>query len=339
MTKDKQMISCRKGASLTRRTICAGLVGTMAMPFVARARSGRLAELTLHGPPAGPSITLAYAVGAGLLREVADKVSFKIWRTPDEMRAGLTSGTMRALVMPVTTAANLHTRGLGINLANVMTNGLLYVISTDASIKAFSDLKGRKITVPFPNDTPELIFNALLDHNDLESGKDVLVDLAGSPIEAIQMLLSGRIETAMVPEPAATAAMIRAGAAGKQIHRALDIQAEWGKVTGLGPTMPQAGLALDETFLNTHPEAIKSLLKGLEKAAQAVVARPSEAASHAAAALELPWPVIEKSIPFSNLVAIRASADRPNLDALFQAIVATSPKMIGGRMPDETLYL
>ncbi len=324
---------------ITRRTVCAGLVGALAMPFIARAKNGRMAELILYGPPAGPSITLAYAVGAGLLRNVADKVSFKVWRTPDEMRAGLTSGTMQALVMPVTTAANLHTRGLGVKLANVMTNGLLYVISTDASIRTFADLKGRRITVPFPNDTPELIFDALLDHNGLVGGNDVEVDVAGSPIEAVQMLLSGRIETALVPEPGATAAIIRAAASGKEIHRVLDIQAEWGKVTELGPIMPQAGLALSQSLLDEHPDAVEPLLDGLEQAAAAVVARPSEAAGHAAAALELPWPVIEKSIPFSNLVAVRAAAARPSLEALFQTIVGTNLKMIGGRMPDETLYL
>ena len=87
------------------------------MPWIRRAAAAPLATLELHGPPASPSITLAYAAGAGLLRSVADKVSFKVWRTPDEMRAGLTSGGMQALVMPVTAAANLHKRGLGVRLA------------------------------------------------------------------------------------------------------------------------------------------------------------------------------------------------------------------------------
>ncbi|WP_281978990.1 ABC transporter substrate-binding protein [Pseudorhizobium flavum] len=326
-------------ATIPRRTLCTGLAATFALPFVGPAQATPLSELTLYGPPAGPSIILAYAVGAGLLGKVADKVSFKVWRTPDEMRAGLTSGNMQAVVMPVTAAANLHTRGLGVRLANVMTNGLLYVISTDPSISSFADLKGRKITVPFPNDTPELVFRAALDKNGLSAGTDVELDLAGSPIEAIQMLLSGRIDTAVVPEPAATAAMVKAAASGKEIHRVIDMQAEWGKITGLGPSMPQAGLALSSTFIEEHGDKIEPLLGALSKAAATVNASPSQAASHTAAALELPWPVIEKSIPFSNLVATRAHDARPAIDALLQAIARTQPKMIGGRMPDDGFYL
>lgn len=325
---------------LTRRTLCAGIAATFSTPFVLRrARTAALAELTLFGPPAGPSVTLAYAVGAGLLRDVADKASFKVWRTPDEMRAGLTSGTMQAVVMPTTVAANLHTRGLGLRLANVMTNGLLYVISTDAAVRRFADLKGRRITVPFPNDTPELVFDAALAHHGMKAGEDVEVDRAGTPIEAIQLLLAGRIDTALVPEPAATAAMVRGAASGTVVHRAIDMQAEWGAVTGLGPVMPQAGLAFGKTFLDEHPDKVEPLLAALQQATAAVIARPADAANHAASALELPWPVIEKSIPHSNLVAIPARDARPALEALFRAIAAANPKMIGGRMPDATLYL
>lgn len=115
-----------------------------------------------------------------------------------------------------------------------MTNGLLYVISTDATIKSFAGLKGRKSTVPFPNDTPELVFNVVLSHHGMKAGAEVEVDRAGTPIEAIQLLLAGRIEIALVPEPPATAAMVRGAASGTTVvHRAIDMQAEWGAVIGL----------------------------------------------------------------------------------------------------------
>ncbi|GGG08590.1 nitrate ABC transporter substrate-binding protein [Rhizobium wenxiniae] len=309
----------------------------LTFPFVTRVNAATLDELVLYGPPAGPSITLAYAVGAGLLHDVAERVRFRIWRTPDEMRAGLTSGTMQAVVMPVTAAANLNNRGFGVKLANVMTNGLLYVISTNPEILSIADLAGREITVPFPNDTPELVFDAVLAHRGLAD--KVKVSRSGSPIEAIQLLLSGRIETALVPEPAATAAMMKASTAGKTVHRVIDMQKEWGAVTGLGAIMPQAGLALAPAFLQDHPEKIAPLLSGLEKATAEVVANPAAAAGHAASALELPWPVIEKSVPFSNLVATPASKVRPEIEALLEAIAKTNAQMIGGKLPGDGLYL
>ena len=338
ISKTKTTEADKAGYAPTRRTLCAGIAATLALPFLnKRARASSLDQLVLYGPPAGPSITLAYAVGKGLLRDVAEKVEFKVWRTPDEMRAGLSSGSMQAVVMPTTAAANLHTRGLGLKLANVMTNGLLYIVSRDDRITAFSDLEGQSVTVPFPNDTPELVFDAALAHHGM-SGK-VKVERAGTPIEAVQMLLAGRIDTALLPEPAVSAAIFKAKTGGQALHRVIDMQQEWGAVTATAPVMPQAGLALAQSFLDDHPEQAKALLQGLAQAAVEVNADPAAAASQAASALELPWPVLEASIPYSNLVAIAAREARGSIEALLKAVAQSHPEMVGGRMPDASLYL
>ncbi|GAA4257399.1 hypothetical protein GCM10022293_51980 [Azospirillum formosense] len=80
-------------------------------PPPSRGGGAPLPQLTLWGPPAGPSITLVHAIASGLLPPVADKVVFKAWRTPDELRAGLTSGTMQTFVLPTQSAANRHCHG------------------------------------------------------------------------------------------------------------------------------------------------------------------------------------------------------------------------------------
>ncbi len=59
------------------------------------AGAAALPELTLWGPPAGPSVTLAVAVQQGFLAGLAPQLSVRIWRDPDEMRAGIASGSMR----------------------------------------------------------------------------------------------------------------------------------------------------------------------------------------------------------------------------------------------------
>lgn len=323
---------------VSRRTLCTALVATLALPFLnRRARGATLDHLVLHGPPAGPSITLAYAVGKGLLRGVADKVEFKIWRTPDEMRAGLSSGSMQAVVMPTTAAANLHTRGIGLKLANIMTNGLLYIVSRDPGISSISDLDGRSITVPFPNDTPELIFDAALAHHGMT--EKVVIERAGTPIEAMQMLLAGRIETALLPEPAVSAAIFRAKTGGVALHRVIDMQIEWGEMNGKSPVMPQAGLALTDVFLKAQSDGVEAILAALAKATSEVNADPANAASQAASALELPWPVLEASIPHSNLVAVPARDLRDPIETLLRAVAKTHPEMVGGRMPSTGLYL
>ncbi len=326
-----------------RQSVGAGLASTLgfALPWLSRANaSAPLASLALWGPPAGPSIVLAHAVATRTLRDVADKVEIKIWRNPDEMRAGLTSGTMQAVVMPTQVAANLFNRGLGIRLLNTMTDGLLHVVSADATLTSIEALRGRKIAAPFRNDMPEFVFNRLLMDKGLVPGRDLAVETTGSPIEAIQLLLAGRLDAALVPEPAATAAIVKGKLAGKTILRVIDIQKLWRELDPASDgILPQAGLAVTERLLKDHPELVDRLHAHMVTSAEAVRAMPSAAANNAAAVLEFPWPVIEQSIPWSRLECRRARHAQPYLEAMFRTIAASDPTLLGGKLPANEFYL
>jgi NitT/TauT family transport system substrate-binding protein len=298
-----------------------------------------LSELTIWGPPAGPSIIVLHAIAAGGLDAVARKPALRVWRSPDEMRAGLTSGAMRLGVMPTPSAANLFNRGVGVRLVNVMTNGLLYIVSADPSITGFGALRGKTLAALFPNETPSLILNRLLRHHGLEPGRDLQVNPTASPLEAMQLMLLGRADAALVSEPAASAAIMRGGIAGKTVTRAIDIQKEWGAMTGQPAVVPQAGLAVTDAFREAHGPLVDALHDALGKAAADVRANPARAANSAAGPLQMPWPVIEKSIAFSNLVAIRASKARASLEAMFSVAADGNAASIGGRLPDAAFYL
>lgn len=326
-----------KQIQITRRTALAGMVGSavaLATPTILRAAPA--ARLALYGPPAGPTITLAHAVGAGALADLAADISLTVWRNPDELRAGLTSGSIDLSVVPAQAAAALYNRGMGLRLVNVMTNGLLYVLAEEGSISSFAGLAGKKLAVPFPNDTPDFITRALLASRGVE--KDVEIVPAGSPMEAAQMLLTGRIDAAVLSEPVATVVGIKAKEGDRSISRVLDLQQEWGNETGLGPIVPQAGLAVTKRFGEEHADLIEPLHSILVAATAQVVADPKTGAANAAGSLEQPAQVLERSIPHCNLIATPASEARPALEAMFSLMSGSDPAIIGGALPDDGFY-
>lgn len=328
---------------LTRRQALFALAAALASPAAlvrpAAAAPAPLDSLTLFGPPAGPSILLAQLARTEALAEFTRELGFKVWRSPDEMRAGLSSGTMGAVVLPVQVAANLYNRGMKLRLLNVMTDGLLYIISADASIHGFPDLRGRSLAVPFRNDMPDLVLQRLLAHHQMQPGKDLTVQSTGSPVEAMQMLMLGRVDAALIAEPAGTAAAIQGRLMGKDIVRVIDIQAEWGRATGAAPILPQAGLAITEALLQAQPGLAPALQAALERAARDCSADPDAAAARAAPFLDFPAPVLAASIPVSRLVATPARAARASIEAMLEALAQEDPAIIGGQLPDTDFYL
>ncbi len=325
--------------SLTRRKTLRLLGAAAATPLLpAIADAARMETFTLYGPPAGPSVTIAHAVATGRLSPIADSADFVAWRNPDELRAGLTSGSIIASVVPAQAAANLYNRGFPIRLTNIMTEGLLYVISGKTDIGAISDLKGLRMAVPFRGDTPEILFSQLLAHAGL-SADDLDITYVGTPIEGVQLLLAGRVDAALIAEPAASAAVLKGRQAGKDISRVIDITEAWGSMTGGPPIIPMAGLAVTKAVYEGRPEIIAPLQTALREAVEEVNANPKAAAANATKGLGLPVPVIASSIPHSRLVVRPAADIRPQVEAMYRAMAGPDLARIGGAMPDDAFYL
>jgi NitT/TauT family transport system substrate-binding protein len=330
---------------ITRRSALkagASLVGAFAASTLVparRAQADPLDELDIWGPPAGPSITILHAIATGRLDGVVRKPSLRIWRQVDEVRAGLTSRSFDVGIVPVPVAANLYNRGLGVRLVNVMTNGILYIMASDPSLTSLEALRGRRLATLFPNELPSLILERLFLHAGINGAADLVLVPSATPLEAMQLLVLGRADAALIPEPAASAAIVKGSIAGKTIHRVIDLQVEWGKMTGGNQVVPQAGLIVTDTFRTANADAISSIQDGLAQAAQDVNAHPARAANNAAGPLQMPWPVIEKSIPYCNLVTTPAHDARAAVEAILKAMADVNPGYIGGRLPDPDFYL
>ena len=325
----------------SRRALLLGALASSAALTVPHPLGARelVPELALFGPPAGPTITLAHAVSTGKFADIAGNATITAWRTPDELRAGLTSGRILLSVVPVQAAANLYNRGFPIRLANVMTNGLLYVASGVPGIAAIPDLRERKVAVPFRGDTPEILFGQLLTHFGLNAEADLEITYAGTPIEAMQLLLAGRVEAALTAEPSTTAAVIQGQQAGKDIRRAIDLQAAWGEMTNAAPVLPQAGLAITRGFLDANGRAVPAIIEALETTTAEVLSNPAAAAANAAEALGMPAPLLAASIPHSNLVARPAVEARADIERMLTAMAGPRLESIAGMLPDDGFYI
>lgn len=323
---------------LTRRSFLArssiATAATLFAPAILRAQE----PLIFWGPAATPSIVVAQAIASGDLDDVAPGASFQAWKTPDELRAGLSSGAIPASVVPSYVAANFYNRGLGLRLLNINTNGLLYVLSADGTITDIAGLKGKKIGVPFRNDMPDYVLGRLLEKAGLVAGTDLTIEYTATPAEAVQTLLAGRVDAVLTTEPAATAALARSAELGQPLQRVINISEAWSTISG-APRIPQAGLALTDGLVERlDTDGVDALQAALEKAVGTVLADPDGAASLVSDTFGLPAPIIAKAIPFSNLVASRVSTIKPELVAFFEVLAAVNPAIVGGKLPDDAFY-
>jgi NitT/TauT family transport system substrate-binding protein len=292
------------------------------------------APAIVHAMPATPAVVLARAVaaldGAGF--------GFEVYRSVDQVRAGLVAGEVDLVALPTYSAANLANRGAGISLVNVLTWGLLYGLARDASLTRIEDLAGKTVLVAARHDAPDLILRLALTAAGLDPERDLTLAYSATSAEIVPQFLAGRGDVAILPEPAASTALIRAKQAGQPLHRALDITEIRARQTGAPPRLPQAGLCVSRRFLDARPEAVALLAAACRDAGRWVAADPAAAAELGAAKLGLPAAIVAASLPQFRLDVVDAGPARPDLERYFRDLMTLSPDIVGGRLPDPAFY-
>jgi NitT/TauT family transport system substrate-binding protein len=274
----------------------------------------------------------------GGLAAAVRKPVFEVWRHADQMRTGVLSGKMTVFGTPSYAAANLFNRGVRLRQVNILTWGLVYIMSRDAAVRRVEDLAGKHVIVPLRNDAPDLIFRLVLRRAGMDPDKDIRLQYVGASTEAVQLLLAGRADCALTSEPAGTAAELRAAAAGAAVHRAVDLTQAYAAVTGRLARIAQAGLAVTEDFVQAHPEVVTAIHAGCVASARWVMEHPQEAGRLGAAHLGLSAEIVERSLPRFRLAVASAAEARADMESYFTDLMDMSPNIIGGKLPAAGFY-
>ena len=300
----------------------------------------KLPKLTLAGPPASVSNPLIHMVDSGALADVAERVEFVLWRDPDQLRVMALDGRADVLAMPTNVAANLHNRGAKLQLLNVSTWGVLWLVSRDPTLKSLADLRGKELAVPFRGDMPDIVFQLLAEQQGVDVRKDVQLRYVASPIDAMQLLVMRRVDHALLAEPAVSMALRKTGSfplsvIAPELHRSVDLQQEWGRVFARSARIPQAGIAVmgalrerPDVVARIEAEYARSLAwcrDHAEACGQGVAARIDMLSAEAVA----------DSIAVSLMDAVPAHAARAELEFMFGQLMKKSPALIGGKLPDD----
>jgi NitT/TauT family transport system substrate-binding protein len=305
----------------------------------------RLPKLVLSGPYAAVSNPLIHMVESGALQEIAEVVEFQPWKDPDQLRvlALNDKADIDFVAMPTNVAANLYNRGVKLQLLNVSTWGVLWLVSRQSNLKTLADFKGKEIVMPFRADMPDIVFQVLAEKQGLDVKRDFKLRYVGSPLDAMQLLIMRRADHALLAEPAVSVALRKTksfpiSVIAPELFRSADLQQEWGRVMQRTARIPQAGIAVlgkargDAVLIEKFQQAYAASLAWCEK-------QPDECGKLVAKRVDMLTPEgVADSVRVDNAVFVTAKEARPELEFFFGLLHAKQPALIGGKLPDAGFY-
>lgn len=192
-----------------------------------------------------------------------EPIKFSSWpEIAEALKAGAIDGGY--LLTPI----GLTLRGKGVPIQVVMLghrNGSVITVKNDAGMERVEDLKDKRIAVPSPFSTHNILLRKVLAEHQIDGEHDVkIIDMA--PPEMVNALATGRIDGYIVAEP--FGAQAEAAKVGKVLMLSKDI---W-------PDHICCVLNIREQVIAEHPEAVQELVAGMSRTASFVQEDPAAAA-------------------------------------------------------------
>lgn len=225
--------------------------------------------------------------------------------------------------LPPNLAAKVYTDNKGALLClGICGNGNLFLITKNQDFTDLSQLEGKTIACAGQGATPEYVMNYILNKKGI---KDVTLDFSTPNAQIAAMVLSGKFEYALAPEPFASVAKEKDSAV-----KLVSISKEFSAVTG-GSDFPMTLLVVNKKYAETHKREISKFINQYEKAVKRTVKTPWEAAELSEKhELGLKAVVAQKAIPNCAFTWIPAKKSKAEIEMLL--------KLFNQPLPDAGFY-
>jgi len=315
------------------RQICLVLSLGLLLGLVAACGPGRGEPDTLRvaAPPNPNMIPLLVAL------EQQEDLAVELVPVPGvpELAAALQGGQADAALFFSAAGAKLYNKGalVDLRIRSVNVWRALYLVAKP-QVGGLEGLVGQKILASFPGGAPDLVMRAAMRRAGYDPDGDFTIEYLPSD-QVKQMLLAGKGEAALLPEPQASALMLKAQAQGLDLEAVVDLQAGF-EVDAWPDGLIPLGAIFATQAVVANPARLNALV-GFEetysRAAAYAMAHPDEAAEIVERAYavhfggQLPARAVADAIRSGRLVfETRPAAElRPDLDHFLKTIVGQSP--------------
>lgn len=288
---------------------------------------------SLKGPT---SLGLLFLMDKANKGETANTYEFRMATGADEILPLMVKGDLDIALIPANVASILYhkTQG-GVEVIDINTLGVLYMVSGEDGLTDFTDLKGKTIYLTGKGTTPDYVLQYLLNANGM-SVDDVTLEYKSEATEVASVLAEDPTAIGLLPQPFVTAACMQNDA----LKVIFDLNEEWNKVQGAsGSSMVTGVTVVRKEFLEENEEAVKAFMEEHKASAEAINADPATGAALAVEAqIVAKEPIAQKAIPDCNITYMDKAEMKQALSGYLDVLFHQDSLSIGGGLPESDFY-
>lgn len=277
---------------------------------------------------------------AKLIKEKPEiKVNYEIEYTIEKTAETLSTTVMKEepdiAIAPSNMASIVYNKTKNYQIAGTTGFGSSYIVSTE-DINNYEDLKGKTIMNIGKGLTPDITAQYIISEKGLNTEGDVNFSYVNSPSELVPMIVSGKENTAIVPEPALSALMAKK----ENVKIFKGLNDEYKEIADSEHGYPQATIIVKKSFLEENKDFTNIFLDNVKEGIEWANDNPSELATYCEEIeVSTEKPIIEKSIERANLKFVPIEESKDIYKNYYKKLYDSNPKSLGGNIPDEGIFM
>ena len=288
-------------------------------------------EIKIQTPPIPAALPLLWIQQS---EDVGEMIDLNIKLSPNHQQAIslINKNKIDMMITGANVGAKSYNKGMNLQLLNVNTWGIDYLLTQGFKAEEWTDLKGKKLILPLKGGPLDFLARYFLKENGV---KPEDVNFVYRPLpNGARYFMAGKADAIMLPEPLVTVNLVK----NEDAILSMDLQQEWGKLHDGDERIPFVGLFVSEKFASENPQKTKVLNGLYMKGIEWVNNNPAKAAELGQKHFGTPAKVLRKSFERVNLNYYSDSETKELINRFFSEMLEIYPELLGGKMPDEDFH-
>jgi len=292
-------------------------------------------EIKFVAPDGLPSIAVAKLIKEKPEIKAGYNINYTIEQSAETLGTSVMKSEPDIAIVPSNLAATVFNKNKEYKIAGTVGFGSFYIGSTNEN-QTFADLKGKEVYNIGKGLTPDIITKTILKDKGIDVDKDINFSYVAGVNELAPIILSGKTQYAVIPEPALSTVQSK----NDKFNVILDLNEEWKKINNSEYGYPQATIIIKKDLCENHKEFVEEFLKQVKEATEWVYSDKETLGTYCEEiGISAKKPIIIKSIDKSNIKYVAIKDSYKEYKTYFEKLNAFDPKTIGGSIPDDEIFM
>jgi len=292
-------------------------------------------EINFVAPDGLPAIAAAKLIKEKPEIKAGYNVNYTVEKNSESLSTSVMKGEPDIAVVPSNLAAIAFNKNKQYKIAGTVGFGSFYIGSTNEN-QTVDNLKGKEVYNIGKGLTPDIIARTILKDKGIDVDKDINFSYVDGVNELAPIILSGKTQYAVIPEPALSTVQMK----NDKFKVMLDLNEEWKKINNSEFGYPQSTIIVKKDLYENNKEFVKAFLDKVKAGIEWAYTDKETLGTYCEEiGISAKKPIIVKALDKSNIKYVDIKDSSKEYKTYFEKLNQFDPKTIGGSIPNDEIFM